>query len=77
MKLCIKCGFKEIDHLVFDHAYEYTPDKCQVCLGTKGGMLGNENIIESVVICDYCTSLYLEDKIDLSVYKKLEYEALV
>lgn len=35
-------------------------DKCQFCLGAKGGVLGNENVIGGVVICDYCTSLYMD-----------------
>ena len=29
-------------------------DKCQVCLGRKGGVRGNENVIDGVVLCDYC-----------------------
>lgn len=58
MKLCIKCGRNEKNHLVLDHSYEYKPDNCQICLGAKGGMLGNENVIEGVVVCDYCTVLH-------------------
>lgn len=30
------------------------PDKCEVCLGEKGGVRGNENVIDGVVMCDYC-----------------------
>lgn len=32
------------------------PDGCEVCLGAKGGVLGNENVIGGVVACDYCHS---------------------
>ena len=30
------------------------PDNCQVCLGESGGVRGNENRIEGLVVCDYC-----------------------
>ena len=30
-------------------------DACEVCGGTRGGEPGNENIIDGVVMCDYCT----------------------
>jgi hypothetical protein len=33
------------------------PDKCQFCLGAKGGANGNENRIGGAVVCDYCTVL--------------------
>ncbi|KKN71258.1 hypothetical protein LCGC14_0423010 [marine sediment metagenome] len=29
-------------------------DNCEVCKGVKGGVRGNENIIDGVVMCDYC-----------------------
>jgi hypothetical protein len=32
-------------------------DKCQFCLGEKGGKPGNENMIDGVITCDYCQSL--------------------
>src|SRR5690242_12125451 len=35
---------------------EIGPDNCQRCKGAKGGVLGNENIVNGVVMCDYCTS---------------------
>lgn len=31
-------------------------DNCEVCLGEKGGVLGNENVIDDVVMCDYCSA---------------------
>lgn len=31
------------------------PDNCQVCLGARGGMPGNENVVDGVVMCDICT----------------------
>lgn len=29
-------------------------DNCEVCRGARGGVLGNENVIAGVVVCDYC-----------------------
>ena len=30
-------------------------DNCQKCRGAKGGVRGNENIVDGVILCDYCT----------------------
>jgi len=30
-------------------------DKCQACGGTRGGVPGNENIVNGRLLCDYCT----------------------
>lgn len=31
-------------------------DKCQCCLGEKGGVPGNENVLaDGTILCDYCT----------------------
>ena len=30
------------------------PDNCQICHGARGGTKGNENIIDGIVMCDYC-----------------------
>ncbi|MBY0550665.1 MAG: hypothetical protein K2W95_25525 [Candidatus Obscuribacterales bacterium] len=30
-------------------------DNCQVCKGAHGGVPGNENVMNGIVICDYCT----------------------
>ena len=35
-------------------------DGCEFCLGAKGGVPGNENVIGKVVVCDYCTALYMK-----------------
>jgi len=37
-------------------------DNCEICQGASGGILGNENIIDDVTVCDYC-SAELKDKI--------------
>ena len=39
---------------------ELEPDKCKFCLGIKGGVLGNENVVDGVVVCDYCTSILMD-----------------
>lgn len=31
-------------------------DGCQRCLGTRGGVPGNENVIDGEVLCDYCSA---------------------
>lgn len=36
---------------------ECLPDNCQVCGGREGGMLGNENIVDGVIMCDYCHAI--------------------
>lgn len=36
-------------------------DNCRVCFGIRGGVLGNENIIDGVVMCDYCTADRMPD----------------
>lgn len=30
-------------------------DNCEICYGRKGGVRGNENVEEGVVVCDYCS----------------------
>lgn len=40
-------GENFLDHIV-DH------DECTVCRGMRGGVPGNENIVDGVVMCDYC-----------------------
>lgn len=36
------------------------PDDCEICLGAKGGVKGNENIIDGIKMCDYCHSERLD-----------------
>lgn len=37
-------------------------DRCEVCHGTRGGVPGNENIIDGKVMCDYCTSDAIDNR---------------
>jgi hypothetical protein len=32
----------------------FRQDNCERCGGRKGGMRGNENIINQQIVCDYC-----------------------
>jgi predicted CXXCH cytochrome family protein len=32
------------------------PDECSRCHGNRGGIRGNENIVDGVILCDYCHS---------------------
>ncbi len=31
-------------------------DHCEVCHGESGGVLGNEQLINGVIMCDYCSA---------------------
>ena len=37
-------------------------DNCEVCFGKSGGVCGNENIVDGVVMCDYCTAKDMNKK---------------
>ena len=43
----VKDRFRKIDKL---------RDNCEVCHGERGGVRGNENVIDGKVMCDYCSS---------------------
>jgi hypothetical protein len=32
----------------------FARDACQVCDGERGGTPGNENVVNGVIVCDYC-----------------------
>lgn len=37
-------------------------DECKFCYGIKGGVPGNCNVFNGILVCDYCTSLLLDIK---------------
>jgi hypothetical protein len=39
-----------------------TRDNCEVCHGTQGGVPGNENRINGIVMCDYCHAEWMEQR---------------
>lgn len=39
----------------FEAAAAQGSDDCEVCKGTRGGVKGNENVVNGIVMCDYCT----------------------
>jgi hypothetical protein len=39
-------------------------DNCELCHGEKGGVLGNENVIEGRIVCDYCSVLTHDSRIE-------------
>ena len=41
-------------------------DNCEECEGMRGGVKGNENVIDGVVTCDYCHAIEMERKLNLS-----------
>lgn len=52
-------------------------DNCQMCLGAKGGVKGNENVVSGVVMCDHCSALARQapDSRDAARYRFLRDEA--
>jgi len=44
------------DRRAFIRHWMTLTDNCEVCLGAKGGVRGNENRIGGLVVCDYCHS---------------------
>lgn len=42
--------------------WEIMPDNCQVCRGERGGVRGNENRLDNLVVCDYCTADMLRER---------------
>lgn len=37
-------------------------DNCEVCKGEKGGVKGNENRVDGKVMCDFCTSEWMDER---------------
>ena len=35
---------------------------CQICSGTRGGIPGNNNVINGIAVCDYCHADILNGK---------------
>lgn len=56
-----RCGdVKNISFRKLERMIRPPKDGCQVCKGTCGGVKGNENIINGMVICDYCDAALKE-----------------
>ena len=50
-----------IKYYLFD---KWRKDKCENCHGSRGGVRGNENIVNGKILCDYCSC----DLIDFKKY---------
>lgn len=57
-------GGAEFDSLIFDvgevplsalRDQFLALDNCEICKGSKGGVKGNENVVNGTVMCDYCS----------------------
>lgn len=61
---CTGCGLPVDNRLTYCNLCEETHarDNCEVCGGERGGVKGNENVIDGVVTCDYCTADDMRDK---------------
>jgi hypothetical protein len=44
-------------YLSREEAWRQLPDECKVCHGERGGIRGNENLVDGVITCDYCYHL--------------------
>lgn len=40
----------ELPHMI----KQFKKDNCEICRGKRGGVKGNENIIDGKIMCDYC-----------------------
>jgi hypothetical protein len=49
---------------IIEFLWRLLPDNCEVCGGAKGGVRGNENVVDGVVICDYCHVERMKGKAD-------------
>ena len=38
-----------------ERLHKMLPDNCEICNGERGGVRGNENIVNGKVVCDYCS----------------------
>ena len=64
LELCLDCGslqdFKPVSDydlrvaLGLEDELDKELDMCEVCGGAEGGVPGNENVVDGVVVCDYC-----------------------
>lgn len=43
---------------------DWFPDNCEICNGIKGGVRGNENVVDGIVMCDYCSVDYNKKRIN-------------
>lgn len=50
----LKLSIKRLKADLHYEAPDKYPDNCQICHGDNGGVKGNENIIDGIVMCDYC-----------------------
>jgi len=41
---------------LLEELWNMQKDKCEICNGENGGVLGNENVIDDVIVCDYCSA---------------------
>ncbi|ARB14473.1 hypothetical protein Ccr5_gp253 [Caulobacter phage Ccr5] len=48
-------GAEQSAEVLMTHLRRYERDDCEVCHGARGGVRGNENIVDGKVVCDYCT----------------------
>lgn len=49
---------KTVEQVIHGRLREmFARDNCELCLGAKGGVRGNENVFEGIVVCDYCSSI--------------------
>jgi hypothetical protein len=48
-------------------------DACEICKGERGGVPGNENVVEGVTMCDYCHAERMMDREEIEMKPLPEY----
>jgi len=50
----VSLNVAETEEILF-YMKQMFPDNCKVCKGQRGGVRGNENIMDGKKMCDYCS----------------------
>ncbi len=48
---------------IFEWLWSLLPDKCEGEDCCRRGILGNENIIDGKILCDYCSAKSWDDRV--------------
>ncbi|PHS61752.1 MAG: hypothetical protein COB09_16930 [Thalassobium sp.] len=46
--------WESLPHRIAQFLWSFRPDNCEVEGCCRKGALGNENVIDGVIVCDYC-----------------------
>lgn len=62
--VCQIAGLRAANALLIDPVNKDAKDRdaCELCSGFRGGVPGNENVIDGVTVCDYCAGTIYSHK---------------